>query len=117
MHDAGDMSSCGPGHQLEQAGRSLGEATDRLAGEVLGLDGERGNCLRLATHYDDFARRMRQTYPSLAGPAARLGELFKDLEALLGRLSTRAEELTASGGRLADLLAPLGPGEWPGGPA
>ena len=105
------MSSFDLGRQLGPAHLRLNEATDRLAGDVLDLASELGDCLRLADHYDNFAERMGALYPSLAGPAAHLGEMFRDLGALIGRLSTRAEELTASGGRLADRLAAFGPRE------
>jgi hypothetical protein len=110
------MSSSDSGRGLEQARLDLDEATDTLAGGVIDLDGERGSCLCLADRHADFAGRVGGTYPSLAGPAARLGELFRDLETLLGRLSTQAEELTALGGNLADRLAPVEPGERPGNP-
>jgi ABC-type transporter Mla subunit MlaD len=93
------------GHRLDQARRELNETVDRLAASVLDLDEDRHNCLRLAEHFEDLSQRVADQYPSLAGPAKRLGELFTDLDSVLGRLSSSTEELTASAGRLADEAA------------
>ncbi len=85
----------------------LNDAADRLASTVLVLDEDRRDCTDLAGRYKDLSGRMAQEYPSLAGPAAKLGELFTNLDAVLRRLSCRTEELTASAGRLADQVAAM----------
>jgi hypothetical protein len=96
-----------PDIDLDRLQRQLDETADRLAGTVLGLDGGREDCIRLGGRYEDFAGRMADEYPSLAGPAAHLGELFVDLNVALGKLSRTTEELTASAGLLADRIAAL----------
>jgi hypothetical protein len=96
-----------PDIDLDRLQRQLDAAADRLAGTVFGLDEGREDCIRLADRYEDFAGRMAVEYPLLAGPAARLGELFIDLNEVLGRLSKTTEELTASAGLLADRVAAI----------
>ncbi len=77
---------------------------------MLELDGERVACANLASHLDDFARRSRGTYPSLARPAAEMSRLLTELERALGRLSASTEQLVATGGRRADAATSRGPG-------
>ncbi|HTV11635.1 MAG TPA: hypothetical protein VME20_07210 [Acidimicrobiales bacterium] len=99
------MSGREPRPAFEKAQSQLNQATNRLAAGVLSLDQSRHRCLALGGRYDDLAARMAGQHPSLQGPAARLGELFHDLEAALGRLSGSVEALTAMAGRVADEAA------------
>jgi hypothetical protein len=92
---------------LGQAQRRLSDAADRLAGDVLGLDDSRSDCLRLADRYQGLALRMADGYPSLAGPAAAIAQLCTQLHVQLGRLNLVNEELVAASGRLADRVARL----------
>lgn len=92
--------SAGLARQLDLAVMELDSASGELVQGVFGLDGSRSHCGALAGHYADFARRTASTYPSLAGPAGRLGGLFLELDAALGRLSATTEELVASADRL-----------------
>ena len=83
-------------NRLQSAATKLDDATASLGQGILGLDEGRSRCGHMANRYDDFASRMESTYPSLAGPAARLGELFRELDEAMGRLSARTEEMVVS---------------------
>ena len=51
---------------------------------------------------EDLSARMREEHPSLAGPAARLAELWRDLDAVLARLTAEGEQVIVAGDGLAD---------------
>jgi hypothetical protein len=91
--------------QLAAARRQLSHSSDRLAAQVLAIDHNRAQCLRLADHCEDFAGSAAIDYPSLAAPASRLATLYRELEAALKGLSGATEELTGAAGRVADALA------------
>ena len=93
------------GDALRAAGRQLSDAADYLAGRLLDLDQSRGTCLQLAERYRDFAHRASEEHPSLAAPAARLAELWGDLDAALARVSATTEDLASASGRTADAVA------------
>jgi hypothetical protein len=104
-HHPGGVSTSNLEPELGEAQRRLGGAADRLAGCLLGLDEDRVNCRRLAQRCDDLVAEAADDYGSLVGPAARVGELLRELDDALGRLSASTEELTACAGRLADRVS------------
>ena len=93
------------GDPLRAAGRQLSDATDHLAGHLLDLDQSRGTCLQLAERYREFAHRASDEYPSLAAPAARLAELWGNLDAALARMLATTGDLVCASGRRADAVA------------
>ena len=93
---------------FNSAGVRLGEAVDRLAGDLLALDESRQTCLRVAERCEDFARRVSADHPCLAAPASRLAELYFDLNFALGRLAATTEQLAGASGRAADAMAAYG---------
>lgn len=70
----------------------------------MGLDGSRAHCGGLSGHYADFAARIGPDYPALAAPAARLSELFAELDRALGRLSATTEDLLVCADRTLDAV-------------
>ena len=87
--------------------------SDALAGHVLDLTDRRSSCDELADHYADFACRINDEYPSLAGPAQELAKLFRQLDQALARLGTHSETMIVEGGLLADQVAGIS-GRHPG---
>lgn len=97
----GAMSSERSG-DLGRAGDRLSDAVGGMASTVLGMDSERARCSDLADRYEDLSARMQSEHPSLAGPAARLAELWRELDAALGRLTAQSEQVIVAGDGLAD---------------
>jgi hypothetical protein len=94
---------------LARAGDRLSEAVGGMASTVLGMDSERARGARLADRYEDLSARTRDEYPSLAGPAARLAELWRELDAALGRLTAQSEQVIVAGDGLADRARTMAP--------
>jgi ABC-type transporter Mla subunit MlaD len=87
---------------FKMAAEQLSDSVDALAGHAIDLRDQRTKYIDLADHYEDFAGRMSEQYPSLAGPATALADLFRQLDASLGRLESCTDGVIAHGGTLAD---------------
>ncbi len=98
-------------NELKIKAAHLSDSVDALSGHVLDLTDHRTSCYDLADHYDDFAHRMADEYPSLAGPAIELAKLFRQLDAALSRLGSHSESVIVEGGLLADKVSAMGVGE------
>ncbi len=90
--------------KLEETAKSLDSAVSSLSRDLLEMDSSRSRCARLARRHEDFADRVAADYPSLAGPARRIAELYRELDTALARMSRGAEGVIAEGGRTADRL-------------
>ncbi len=88
--------------KLAEVTRTLDSAVTSLSRDVLEMDSNRSRCATLARRHDDFADRVATQYPSLAGPARRIAELYRELDTALARLSHSTEGVVAEGGRTAD---------------
>lgn len=86
--------------QLDRSAWDLDDAAAELGRGIFGLDEDRSNCEVLARRYDRLADDVEYEFPSLAAPAARLGELFRELHDALGRLSEKTEELVVCADRM-----------------
>ncbi|MCU4183940.1 DUF677 domain-containing protein [Acidiferrimicrobium sp. IK] len=96
------MDSSEASTRLRTKGIELSKSVDRLTHTVTELDEESSHCSGLADRYEDFAARMADEYPSLAGPAAQLAVLFRELEVALDRLNATNASVIRDGGSLAD---------------
>ena len=86
--------------ELDRQALVLDDRVGQLSHDVLALDEGRSTAAAMATRCDEFADRMGGEYPGLAGPATRMGELFRELDERLGRLSKVSEELVVLSDRM-----------------
>jgi hypothetical protein len=94
--------------RLRATGAQLDVAVNAVAATLVALDQSRTDNDGLANRYQDFADRMADEYPMLAGPARKIVGLLRDLDVALANMNERSERFIALGGRAADVASALG---------